>query len=658
MTKHIALSNGDLTVGIDTLGQVSEIYYPDISAGNHVGTGTMHHKVGVYCEGAVHWLDDGAWKVKQEYFNFNLSSRTVCTNRWLDLRLEFEDYIDSELNILVRNISVINLSNRQRHIKLFMAQGFVLNDNDSLSDTVQYQPAGAIKGLAVPAIAHYRGSTALLITGQRCAQPADGNKPSRSISPTLCADLANFDEFSVGHFGQYGRDYMSGVWCDAADGVLAGNPVEQGRTDSIIGFDMTLQPYDSAFANYYLVASDSIDSANLALRKFLHEGVRERTQKTAAYWTIWSERTVEQVKRQAGSAKANVDHLMSLVDTALSMCANISTAGAVITADGHDQLNVQPATAALTALAMSQYNQEIEASRIYDFFISALGDDNCLYPSYGADGRRGANYFRWIDPAIRPIRLADSALMVYALAVSLATASTSRSVPALWRKRWQKLGIPLADFLCSYIDPITKLPLASYHDDNAQPMTYSFDAMLTYKALLLASEVSERLKDTDRVIQYRAVADDIHDNIAMLWNEQRKYFYRGLTRQGDVITYDGTIDSYALLGARISNLFSDETMAVAEATLEREHICTNGTYVRHSGDNDRSDYALSQIMSLSLILNWHNATSLTPLLTACRHVLERGGYRSGAKGIIATNDVLLKAVYLLSSLKSRSRQEA
>ena len=38
----------------------------------------------------------------------------------------------------------------------------------------------------------------------------------------------------------YNNQFMAGVWCDAADGILAGNPHETGQTDSIIGFNLRL----------------------------------------------------------------------------------------------------------------------------------------------------------------------------------------------------------------------------------------------------------------------------------------------------------------------------------------------------------------------------------------------------------------------------------
>ena len=214
MARDIMLSNGDLTVGLDSYGQVATLRYPDHSSNNHVGSGALHHKIGVYSENAVHWLDDGAWKVKQAYYPGRLISRTIANNLWLDIRLEIQDYVDSELDILVRNIHVVNLSGRERRAKLFLHQSFVIDDNPNNVNTAQYLPADTVSGLSIPSITHYYGDKAFVISGQ-CCNRSDG-----------------FTEFSIGHFGKYGGSYMSGVWCDAADGTLASNTHEQGHTDS------------------------------------------------------------------------------------------------------------------------------------------------------------------------------------------------------------------------------------------------------------------------------------------------------------------------------------------------------------------------------------------------------------------------------------------
>ena len=503
MARDIMLSNGDLTVGLDSYGQVATLRYPDHSSNNHVGSGTLHHKIGVYSENAVHWLDDGAWKVKQAYYPGRLISRTIANNLWLDIRLEIQDYVDSELDILVRNIHVVNLSGRERRAKLFLHQSFVIDDNPNNVNTAQYLPADTVNGLSIPSITHYYGDKAFVISGQ-CCNRSDG-----------------FTEFSIGHFGKYDGSYMSGVWCDAADGTLASNTHEQGHTDSIIGFDVTLQPHDSMYVNYYLSAANSTTSSARNLQKFLHEGIDARTKKTAAHWLEWLQPAMARIKDNVAP-----EHRYQIVDSLVSLRGNMGNNGAVLDSCPDDIAKrdyaplVYPTTAAIAATTLAQLGLDIDAARIYDFFVPIIARDNYLLPTYTATGAVGPNsysYEQLDDTTILPINIADSAHMLLSLCRTLDVVTTTRTIPAEWRKCWTKLGAPLANFLADYIDPISKLPIASYHGGNSSPELLASDTRLVYAALMAAAHVSERVKDTDGVIKYQTVSEDIRENASELW---------------------------------------------------------------------------------------------------------------------------------------------
>lgn len=503
IARDIMLSNGDLTVGLDSYGQVATLRYPDHSSNNHVGSGALHHKIGVYSENAVHWLDDGAWKVKQAYYPGRLISRTIANNLWLDIRLEIQDYVDSELDILVRNIHVVNLSGRERRAKLFLHQSFVIDDNPNNVNTAQYLPADMVSGLSIPSITHYYGDKAFVISGQ-CCNRSDG-----------------FTEFSIGHFGKYDGSYMSGVWCDAADGTLASNTHEQGHTDSIIGFDVTLQPHDSMYVNYYLSAANSTTSSARNLQKFLHEGIDARTKKTAAHWLEWLQPAMARIKDNVAP-----EHRYRIVDSLVSLRGNMGNNGAVLDSCPDDIAKrdytplVYPTTAAIAATTLAQLGLDIDAARIYDFFVPIIARDNYLLPTYTATGAVGPNsysYEQLDDTTILPINIADSARMLLSLCQTLDVVTTTRTIPAEWRKRWTKLGAPLANFLADYIDPVSKLPIASYHGSNSSPELLASDTRLVYAALMAAAHVSERVKDTDGVIKYQTVAEDIRENASELW---------------------------------------------------------------------------------------------------------------------------------------------
>ena len=500
MSRDIILSNGDLTVGLDGIGQVQTLYYPSTAQGNHVGQHSQHHKIGLYCEDAVHWLDDGAWKVKKQlYYPGRLISQLVIDNLWLDIRLEIQDYVDYDLDILVRNIHVINLSGRKRQAKLFVHQNFAINDNVEHQDTAQYIPAGTFKGLDKPVVTHYYGDKAFVITGQSCL------------------NQAGFDEFSIGHFGKYDNQFMAGVWCDAADGILSGNPHETGQTDSIIGFDLRLAPHDSCYVNYYLSAGDSVASAGHNLQRFLHEGISMHTKKTSEHWLEWVQPAV--------TATDDVEKRIQLANLLVTLRSQMNNDGALQIIGSSDKFNgltnaplVKPISSSISAFALAKSGLDIDAGRVFDFYNDIVGRDHCLYPAYLDNGYQATNLNAYLaddNGTILPIAIGDSAIFVLMLCLTIRTVST-RTVPADWRKRWTKLGKPLADFLTDYVDPLTKLPRPSYHhglNGHSSPALDKSDIAITYIALSEAASLSEKVKDMSGTIKYQTAADDMRESM-------------------------------------------------------------------------------------------------------------------------------------------------
>ncbi len=629
--RNIILSNGELTVGLNGFGLVQELFYPDVSAGNHVGNQSIHHKIGVYSEGAIHWLDDGTWQIRQDYLPGQLISKTTATSSWLGLQLDIQDYVDSEINVLVRNVHVVNLSKRQRLVKLFMHQTFNVNDNSASLDTAQYLPAGGLKGVSQQLIVHYHSDKTFAIFGESCG------------------DNHGFTEYSIGHYGKYDGVYMNGVWCDAADGILAQNPVEQGKTDSIIDFALSLAPHDSSYVNYYLLASDSLASVGKAVGKVLREGYDIRIKKTTEYWSNWLRPATT-----ALSTDLSQPNQLDMVNTIIGSAPSIGDNGAVASsylAGSSPQLVVRPITSALTALALHRLGLDIEAGRIYDFFASPLAATNYVLPTYLTSGQAGPNRLAWLNDdgaIIKPTRLSDNATLLYALARSiLLSIENNKQTPQGWKKRWQKIGRVLADFLCDNIDPASKLPRPTYQLWSNQPSTSSSDVIATYEALRLASQVADKLRDVDSAIKYRVVIDDISANADELWDKRTGYFYAGIKHSGSSVTYDELITSDSFLWATISDLFDSETVEAAHQTLVDLHLANNGTYIRYIDDNERDGYSLEQIMALSLLIDHLRSEDTGGLVAACQKVLTSGGYRKSKCALMANNNILLRATYLL-----------
>ena len=66
MARSMVLGNGNTAVCLDKFGQVRDFYFPYVGQENHVGPNQMH-KIGVFVDGKMHWIDNGEWHIDIRY---------------------------------------------------------------------------------------------------------------------------------------------------------------------------------------------------------------------------------------------------------------------------------------------------------------------------------------------------------------------------------------------------------------------------------------------------------------------------------------------------------------------------------------------------------------------------------------------------------------
>ena len=149
MSRPVVLSNGELHVGLNKHGMVHDLYFPYVGLENHCAGKDLRHKVGVWVDGTISWLDDGSWQTSSWTASGALIGHTRAFNNSLNILLEFDDTVDTEMSAFVRNIHVVNMADAKRDIRLFTHQAFAIGDSRSNTDTAQYLPDSY-------AVLHYR----------------------------------------------------------------------------------------------------------------------------------------------------------------------------------------------------------------------------------------------------------------------------------------------------------------------------------------------------------------------------------------------------------------------------------------------------------------------------------------------------------------------
>src|ERR1700744_5100010 len=132
MARPIVLSNCELHGGLNDFGLVHEFYFPYVGLENHAAGARLRHKVGVWIDGQISWLDeDKGWVFSFRYPHTALIGHTVAKNEAIGIILEFDDCVDSKMSALLRNIHIVNTRPEARQIRLFMHQAFVIGDSRS-----------------------------------------------------------------------------------------------------------------------------------------------------------------------------------------------------------------------------------------------------------------------------------------------------------------------------------------------------------------------------------------------------------------------------------------------------------------------------------------------------------------------------------------------
>lgn len=530
MARPIILSNGELHVGLNAYGVVHDFYYPYVGYENHSAGSGLRHKIGVYIDGQVSWTDDDTWTFDFHYPHTALIGHTVARNEKLGIILEFDDAVDTEMSVFMRNVHVINHADTKREIKLYMHQAFAIGDSKSNTDTAQYLPDSN-------AILHYRGRRAFVVSGTTDSKP--------------------FDQFTIGLFGDKEHE---GSFRDAEDGALSSNVVEHGRVDSILGFTLNIEARSSSRVHYWITAGMSNREALYIHRQVQEHGVDVRLGKTAQWWQEWLQPAVATAKQLPK------EYQERFIESVMIIKSQLDKRGAVIASTDSSLLNYSkdnyaycwPRDGANVIWPLVRLGYYQEAYRFFEFCQRALHPGGYLMHKYRADGALGSSWHPYVHGNVvaPPIQEDETALVVFVFVqfYNLSKDST------LIKDFYHSMIKPMANFMAEYIDETTGLPKPSYDLWEERFLINTHTTAVTYAALLAASELASVVADDENAVKWRSAADDIQAAAhKYLYNSERKVFYRGLSVDNDTITYDDTVDNAAIFSVFMFGLFAADS---------------------------------------------------------------------------------------------------
>jgi len=561
MARAVTIGNGNILVGLDDHGQVRDFYFPYVGHSNQISgaSGSYTHRIGVWVDGTLKWLDDDSWCVKARCHDEKVVSDIHARNKELGIELHIVDVVHNEKNVFLRNISVKNNGDTERDIRVFFAQEFRISESRR-GDTGFFDPR-------VNAIVHYKGNTAFLVNAK--------------------SENGDFEDYSVGLFGIEGKE---GTYKDAEDGELSKNTIEHGSVDSVIGVRLSVPANGEKTVDYWIAAGSNIDEVHELDAYVIDETPERLREATKSYWNAWLEK--ENKDLSVLSSELRNLYMQSLAIVRV----HADNRGGIIASSDSDMLNqgrdtyayVWPRDSAISANALDRAGYKDAAQRYFLFISKLVEKDGYFMHKYMVDGALGSSWHPWVrDGSVElPIQEDEIALVIYMIGKHYGLAKDLEFIESVYNPFIEVA----ADFMCEHMDEETGLPYSSYDLWEEKYGSSTYTASAVYGALEVAAELSSLLGKHENAKKYRATASRIHKSIlGYLYNADLGIFVKLVKHNNDRLEYDNTLDISSFHGIIYFDvLLPDDkrSLSMLKAVKEKLAVPTEfGGYMRYEEDN-------------------------------------------------------------------------
>lgn len=559
MGRPVVLSNGQMFVGLDEIGQVHDFYYPYVGLDNLTNARSTQHKIGVWVDGVYRWTNDGSWKISVDFNDDSLISDIIMHSDDLKIDINFHDFVDTEYNALVRCIKITNLANEKRDIRLFMHQVFQIS-RAGRADTAMYVPDDNY-------ILDYKGRCCLLVAGKISG---DGS----------------FDQYAVGGYNIEGK---AGTFIDAEDGELSGNPVEHGGVDSVIRFRREIEANSSFDVDYWVIAADSQSDGQVIHNTFKNSSMADRLAAAHTQWREWIQPERENL-RSLGD-----DQQRALRKSMLIIKAHCDERGSILASGDSSIFNYGrdyycycwPRDGSYSVWPLIRLGLFEEAKNFFDFIRDTRHPDGYVMHKYQPDRAIGSTWHPLIHGKSKELAIQeDETASVIFMIGEYYRVSKDRSYI---ENMFDSFINPCANFLSNFIDKETGLPHASYDLWEEKFLTTTYTVCTVIAALEIAAQFGDMLERSQSdVIHWRHAASKMGEKLDLLYHPNG-YFRKGFLLQPDGgLQYDDTLDISSLYGlymyAKVP--LDDERLKSMVSHVEKRLLNTSpiGGVIRYEND--------------------------------------------------------------------------
>jgi len=499
MPRTIVSGNGNLLIAVDKNNMLQDFYFPYVGMENQIAY-QHFHRIGVFTDNQFSWLYDKEWSHENHYVPETLVTDCVSYNETLGLRLDFNDFVYPSENALIRKIAVTNNADNDRHIKLFFAQDFHLY-GDKQQDTAFYEPEHK-------ALVHYRKRRYIWISG-------------------LTGDKKGIHSFTTGKSEYRG---LEGTWKDAEDGHLYENPIEQGSVDSTVEFDLPVKSKETVILYVWLCAGKDLREV-MTMHKFILDESPEKLLRNAInYWISWVN------KEQEKAFDIDSELIKQYKQSLLIIRTQIDNRGGIIAANDSDIMKfnkdtysyVWPRDGAWVSMALDRSGYGEITKRFIEFCAETISKEGHLLHKYNPDQSVGSSWHAWYkDGEIQmPIQEDETAIVLYTLWRHYQHFKDIEFVQKMYAPLIRRAG----NFLTSFIDQETDLPLPSYDLWERERGIFSYTCASVYAGLIAAANLCAIIGHFNHHRRYEKTAERVKNAILKyLYDKEHERFLKRVT---------------------------------------------------------------------------------------------------------------------------------
>ena len=561
MPRDIPVGNGNFLITFDQDYCLRDIYYPYVGQENH--TDGHKFRFGVWVEEKFSWVGGRDWDLRLQYAEESLVTHVTAVNESLGIHLDCNDLVDFKENIYLKSILVRNLIEREREFRLFFHHDYHILESP-VGDTAYYDPDEK-------ALIHYKGNRYFLMSGIR-------------------SSVQGIDQYATGVKEFHG---LEGTWKDAEDGWLEGSPISQGSVDSVLSLWTRVPPNGEDTVHYWITAGKNYAQVSALNQMIVTRGPDHFTLRTDHYWRAWINKD-----------EFNLTALPPLIQEAykrslLIIRTNTDNHGAIIAANDSDIQHfardtysyMWPRDGAFTAYAMDRAGYPGLTRRFFDFCLDLVSEGKeaagFFLHKYNPDGCLGSSWHPWVRNGAKllPIQEDGTGLVLWALWFHF---ERYRDVEFA-ASQYENLVIRCADFLASYRDGVTGLPLPSYDLWEERWGVHTFTVSAVYAGLKAAERFADFFGDAGKAHFYSTAAEEVKTGMEKyLYSTGEKRFLKSISAGTDGSPErDTTVDASLYAPFYFGVFGPKEGKVVHTMTAIRERLWVRtgvGGIARYEGD--------------------------------------------------------------------------